>query len=159
MNWEAVGAIAEALGAAGVVVSLIYLASQVRQSNILARNQARQTWMQLDQADLHKIVDNPSVNLSFVEQEISVEDKIRLMEWLGGALRAREFQWFQYQDGIIDEAYFRTHAGVITIVLGTERTRRWWAHAKGHFDPGFVAFADDLLADAPLTDYFDLDAW
>ena len=33
MNWEAVGALAELIGAAGVILSLIYLATQVRQSN------------------------------------------------------------------------------------------------------------------------------
>jgi hypothetical protein len=33
MNWEAVGAIAELLGAAGVVVTLVYLSVQVRQNS------------------------------------------------------------------------------------------------------------------------------
>ncbi len=32
MNWDAVGAIAELLGAVGVIGSLVYLATQVRQS-------------------------------------------------------------------------------------------------------------------------------
>src|SRR5210317_1436142 len=37
MNWDAVGAIAEALGAAGVIASLIYLATQIRAQNREAR--------------------------------------------------------------------------------------------------------------------------
>ncbi len=36
MNWDALGAIAELLGAAGVVVTLVYLALQIRRSNALA---------------------------------------------------------------------------------------------------------------------------
>jgi hypothetical protein len=40
MNWEAIGAIAELLGAVAVVVSLVYLARQVRTSNRLARAEA-----------------------------------------------------------------------------------------------------------------------
>ncbi|MFT4799432.1 MAG: hypothetical protein ACJAYE_003628 [Candidatus Azotimanducaceae bacterium] len=32
MNWDAVGAVAELVGAAGVIVTLIYLATQVRQN-------------------------------------------------------------------------------------------------------------------------------
>ena len=32
MNWDAIGAIAELLGAIGVIASLIYLATQVRQN-------------------------------------------------------------------------------------------------------------------------------
>ena len=40
MNWDAIGAIGEMLGAVAVVVSLIYLAQQVRTSNRLARAEA-----------------------------------------------------------------------------------------------------------------------
>ena len=32
MNWDAIGAIAELLGAIGVIASLVYLGSQIRQS-------------------------------------------------------------------------------------------------------------------------------
>jgi len=32
MNWEAIGDIAELLGAVGVIASLVYLATQIRQS-------------------------------------------------------------------------------------------------------------------------------
>ena len=32
MNWDAVGAIAELLGAVGVIASLVYLATQIRHS-------------------------------------------------------------------------------------------------------------------------------
>ena len=37
VNWEAIGAIGEILGAIAVLVTLIYLASQIKQSNNLAR--------------------------------------------------------------------------------------------------------------------------
>jgi len=39
MNWDAIGAIAELLGAVGVIASLVYLATQIRQS----REQLSQT--------------------------------------------------------------------------------------------------------------------
>ena len=32
MNWDAIGAIAETLGAVGVIASLVYLAEQIRHS-------------------------------------------------------------------------------------------------------------------------------
>ena len=36
MNWDALGAIAELLGAAGVIITLTYLALQIRRSNALS---------------------------------------------------------------------------------------------------------------------------
>ena len=37
MNWDAIGAIAELLGAVGVIASLVYLASQMGQNARAAR--------------------------------------------------------------------------------------------------------------------------
>jgi pyridoxal biosynthesis lyase PdxS len=37
--------IAEIVGAVAVVISLVYLATQIRQANVVARTQARQSWM------------------------------------------------------------------------------------------------------------------
>ena len=42
MNWDALGAIAELLGAAGVIASLLYLAVQVRQNTRQTRLAAQQ---------------------------------------------------------------------------------------------------------------------
>jgi len=43
VNWDAIGAIGEIVGAAAVVISLIYLAGQMRMSNKLARSEAFRT--------------------------------------------------------------------------------------------------------------------
>jgi len=43
MNWDAVSAIAESIGVVGVIVSLIYLAIQLRESTNVARSQSRQS--------------------------------------------------------------------------------------------------------------------
>ena len=40
MNWDAIGAIAELLGAVGVIASLVYLATQIRQSRQQMRTYA-----------------------------------------------------------------------------------------------------------------------
>jgi len=45
VNWEAVGAIAEGLGAIVVVVSVVYLALQVRQGNLQAQGAAHANWL------------------------------------------------------------------------------------------------------------------
>ena len=43
MNWDVAGAIAEVVGATGVIVTLAYLALQIRDSNRVARAQSRQS--------------------------------------------------------------------------------------------------------------------
>ena len=45
MNWEAIGAVGEILGALGVIITLVYLATQIRQNNrsLLQSNSAQVT--------------------------------------------------------------------------------------------------------------------
>jgi hypothetical protein len=156
-NWAL---LAEIVAAVGVIISLLYLAAQVRRSNRLARTQARQSWIQMTQGELHEMADQPSIFDAFVAESPSHDDKIRMMMWLLAALRSREFQWFQYQDGDTDEAQFRAYSGLIPVLLGTDRSRKCWATYRYLFDPGFAAFVDDMLAEAPLTDHFSsMDAW
>ncbi len=52
MNWEAIGAIAELLGATGVIGSLVYLATQIRQS----REQMRQNTVALRAAAYQQLL-------------------------------------------------------------------------------------------------------
>ena len=43
MNWDALSAIAETIGVVGVIVSLIYLAIQLKENTNIARSQSRQS--------------------------------------------------------------------------------------------------------------------
>ena len=47
MNWEAIGAVAEALGAIGVIVTLAYLATHMKQNTRALRSAALQTYLSL----------------------------------------------------------------------------------------------------------------
>ena len=153
---------AEMLSSVAVVASLIYLAIQVRQSNALARAQTRQVMMQMGQQEINKFVDDPSIWNLWTKEELSRDERIRLHSWLVAHLRQREYEWLEKQEGIIDPKMFEAYAAVISLVLGTERTRRWWSvhsHSPA-FDAGFVTFVDELLAKSPLTDYFEsMDKW
>ena len=46
MNWEALGAIGELAGAAGVIITLLYLSRQIRESNRAARQAASREMME-----------------------------------------------------------------------------------------------------------------
>ena len=48
MNWEAIGAVGEILGALGVIITLLYLAGQIRQNNRQIRGNAIGTLAELD---------------------------------------------------------------------------------------------------------------
>lgn len=62
MNWDAVGAVAEALGAAGVIASLLYVASQVRASNRASAVEAKLQSTRFLAELIDSLIQNPELN-------------------------------------------------------------------------------------------------
>ncbi len=156
-QWAYLG---EITAAAAVVASLIYLGAQVRQSNVLSRAQTRQSMIQMAREEILSVT--PAIYAAFTADEVSAEDKINLHQWLVAMMRQREYEWLTRADGVIDQGMFDAYAGVIPMLLGPERARRWWDyHGNEHaFAPGFVAFVNELLEQIPYNGYFhSLDKW
>ena len=159
-QWAYLGQI---VAAAAVVGSLVYLGMQVRQSNALSRAQTRQSMMELSQEQILINVADPKLwTLLLSEEPLEGDEKVRVNLFLTAVMRQREYEWFAHRDGVIDAEMFEAYSGVIAILLGTERNRRWWkirAEIK-EFDPQFMAFVDDVLEKAPISNYQNLiDRW
>ncbi len=152
-----VGSIANLLAAVGVLLTLIYLARQVRQGNRFAKAQARQRMADQAHSELYEWKHDPTLRACFIKKEPLSPDEQELVHYfLLAAMRAREWEWFQYVDGVIGKDVYAAYHGVIALHLGIPRTRRWWQTVgRIGFDPRFVAVVDGLLARAPLTDYFE----
>jgi hypothetical protein len=162
MNWEAIGAISQTVGVVVVVFTLIYLAAQVRQGNAFAKLQARQRMIEQSESELYAQMNDPSITYSNVKDgPLSADEQARLSLFLISFLRQREWEWFLFQEGIIDAAAYRAYREVVSIHLGTPRGRKWWK-VLGHraFDPGFVEQVNQLLEESGSNSYLrDMRTW
>ncbi len=125
MNWEALGAIGETLGALGVIVTLIYLAIQIRQNTQSMREGRRLTLAQTYQmrADaLQDMLVQASTSIiggiivklteAGYPEDLSALDQLDAEEL--GRFRlwqiAQQSHWdnmhYQYQQGYLDEEYY-----------------------------------------------------
>ncbi|MDG1026404.1 MAG: hypothetical protein P8N94_08255 [Gammaproteobacteria bacterium] len=90
MNWDAVGAIAELLGAIGVIGSLIYVASQVRASTVASKveSKLRLTQNMVDYDDL--LISSPELNKIMIDGRKSIEtlSKSEYLQFSNLALKA-----------------------------------------------------------------------
>ncbi len=158
MTIELISAISELIAAIAVVLSLIYLARQVKQANSLAKGQTRQRMVEQAQEEVYKgFIEEPTIFQSLYKSDPLTElEWIQLTGWLLAAMRQREFEWFQMQDGNIDKELWDAYKRVITIHLGTTRVRTWW-DTNGHFpfDKSFCAMVSTLLDESGKTSYFD----
>ena len=142
MNWEAIGAIAEVLGVMAVFVTLIYLAYQLRQNNILLKEQAKYHMLQ-NQISYHdRFVDNPELVKTMYGQQLSEAENLHLRR-LSGAV-AIFFRWnWEYlraQErifGITD-----VPADAFAYEFSKANLGEFWDDLKQIYDPGFVMFMD-----------------
>ena len=157
MNITKVAAWSEIVSSIAVLATLVYLGLQMQQNTAAIHAQTRQAMVDGDQRSLHVLLTHPGVWLDWAtDRELSSERKIRLHAHLVSIMRFREYQWFQYQNGVLDETAWRSYRSVIPLALGTERNRKWWAEAgRMGFDPGFVNMVDGMVAGQPYTDYLD----
>ena len=129
MNWEAIGALAETLGAVGVIISMGYLALQIRTSNKMARSEAKIAATSQMTSMLDSFISEPTSsdvwargrrNLhDLTTEERSLFDNIALKGFFGFSS-----QYFQFRINTIEqddwsEAY---------------RAAMWWLEGQGMRD-------------------------
>lgn len=156
MTLEQYAYLAEIIGVVIVVVTLLYLAVQVRQGANLLRSESRQALLNntrehlkgyLDNADLFDRLDG--------EETLSKTDQLRFSALWITNMRLREHEWFQYRDGILDEETWRSYREIIRLTLSSKKHRTWWAEMKGVFDPSFVKIVDEFIAEIPESDIWN----
>ncbi len=139
-----------------VAPTLLYLALQIRQGAEQLRSETRQTQLENDQVGVYKFVEFPELGRIAAQTETpSFEEKTKLVFWMIGQMRAREYEWLQYKSGAMTKEAWETYRGVIYFVLGTARNRELWALCKNYFNTEFVASVNDMMSDVPQIEFWE----
>jgi hypothetical protein len=160
MNWDAIGAIAELLGAIGVIASLVYLATQIRQSReqMVENTRALQagTYQDLqrniDDVFNRLIVDpenRRSIQLGMSDySKLKEDDAFLFRVWIVGVLHAYDNAFYQRRVGLIHEERWRVQLGALSAALRNPGVAQWWI-SEGYrsFGPEFVALVEEILAE------------
>jgi len=148
MTLEQYAYLAEIVGVIVIVASLIYLAIQTRQNTDALRAASRHATMATDIELLMKVADEPQISINLLaksESDLTPEGAAQLEAFVIAFLRVREYAWFQYQDGILDEAAWASYASVMRRILSGGPARSTWEQYTPELDPDFVAHVNRLL--------------
>jgi hypothetical protein len=161
MNWDAIGAIAELLGAVGVIASLVYLAGQIRNSRDQMDENTRAlragTYQQF-QVELRESFSMNEPGLESVVRtgladpgDLDESGAFRFEFWISGVMHAYDNAYYQYRVGLLDEDRWQMHlAGLRTTLTRFPGVRRWWETAEYTLaSPDFVALVEGILGDEP----------
>ncbi|MGR8949234.1 MAG: hypothetical protein ACU84Q_14385 [Gammaproteobacteria bacterium] len=145
MNWDAIGAIGSILGAGGVIVSLIYLAVQIRNQNresqLSAANELAAQWSAAmsdvaTNAELAKIL---QVGLERVE-DLEPHQYMQFTAHLNRIFRDVESMYAQYRAGRLNEELWQ---GISTSTIQFTKSpgvKYWWGTRSGWFGEPFSKF-------------------
>ena len=124
MNWTAISSISDLVGAIAVVVSLLYVAVQLRQNTRAIVASSRQSILD---GDLGLISDYMSYaldpHLIGDEVKLSPEDERRFTWLVIKALRVREFAWHQYRAGTLDAETWQSYMAPVAGIFSTKRSK------------------------------------
>ena len=139
-----------------VVGGIVFLAIEIGQNNELLRSESRQSLVANDVASLSANFQNADVFAKLVSgAEMSAEDQLRLSFMFALDLRNREFEYFQYVNGLLDEQTWLAYRHVILINHATGLGRKWWDEVgRGIVDPDFAELVDGLLVGAEPDDTY-----
>jgi len=149
MNWEAIGAVGEILGAGAVVISLIYLAAQIRVQNREARSAATHEIAVGFRDAMATVASDPELPKLILRANddfdaLADDEAIRVVATMQRVLRVLEEAFIQHQDGRLDSRIWNTMVRQYSSFLSMQSFQRVWELRRKFFDDEFRTFVDEL---------------
>lgn len=147
MPIEVINAFAQLIAAVGVIVSLFYLAAQIRQNT-------RSMRAVVVDSLAHSLVDllgpqaqNPESlrALSIVTENwnaASDEDRARSLPFIFATFKLFENAWFQQRQGTLDQQQWEGWDAYIRIYYHQPGVKTWWTMRRAAFAAGFRDYVE-----------------
>jgi hypothetical protein len=142
VNWNALGAVGEIVGAISVVITLVYLAVQTRQNTEAVRHAFARGVMEDANAWRFKIVEDAALSELFRKglrdpESLDANDRYRFRMFLDALV-------FHWQHAVTSGVHIPV--ANVTRVLSQPGGAWYWARAKDVLEAEFVEFVESQLA-------------
>ena len=148
MDWNTITGSAEVLGALAVLITLFYLARQIRQNTEEIRS-----------ANYHSVTDSfNEINLAVAEnaelarvfrtgneayEELSEDEKFQYGFFMHATFRVMDVIKFQSQHGTGDTTLWEFEKDSIDTILATPGCRKWWKERPYNYSEDFVTYVEN----------------
>jgi len=160
MNWDAIGAIAELLGAIGVIASLVYLATQIRQSREQMGQNTRAmraaTFQQFDQTlsyAFSNLLNAPGASRVLRRggvdySQLDEDERWLFGAWISGVLMRVDNGYYQHRTGMLDEAGWQMLLRILRGYAQMPGVVQMWREQPNRFlSPEFTALVEEILGE------------
>lgn len=136
-----------------MVASLLYVGYEIQRNTKvgLATNRqaiaarAQELALYSAETDIYGILFDPQR----IDSELTESQRNHVIAYIGALLRTSEEAFLLYRDGMLDEEYWGTRAGVLLSALRSSAARQVYidTRALGFYTPDFVTWADEALVE------------
>ena len=122
----------ETVAIAGVILSLLFVAYEIRQNTQVVRAQARHELAALNQQWPTLLSQDSTINSIFfkvwadMDAELTESEMSRATAMMTLNLRRLENVYFQYSEGLVDEAALRSYGGQLSTLYKSPRFKKYW---------------------------------
>jgi hypothetical protein len=151
------GSIGELIAAIATILTLVYLAAQIRQNTKTVRSSTLHQNTDLWSALWLRLAD-PGIARAYA-QGMTGQPDIEPLSYTQfflicrGMFLALENQYYQVRQGVLDgEAYASYERAIAEQLLAYRGFRIWWEQSRSVFSPSFAAHIDDQIESEPEAD-------
>lgn len=151
MNWNAVSAACDVLGTLAVVISLLYVARQLRQTAAYSRANSQQTLVSQSLSLVRWVSESP-VRMDVLRKSVDGFDDMTpdekfiaygtLTSWLAGLENAAYFN----EAGICHKAVYEQQERIALMIMGTKGGQEFWRYGRHLVGADLARLVDRLLA-------------
>jgi len=147
--------VAEIVGAAAVIISLIYVGYQVNDNTSAIRSAAANDASVAMQSWYLEVGSNREAselwfNAMTSTEPLQIHDEFQFMMLMHAVLLGMQNSYLLSQEGTIDAEFRDGITTAIVAVKDLPGMGRYWRQRRGFFHSGFAEYIDDLLAREPI---------
>ena len=156
MNWEAIGAIGETVGAFVVVLTLGYLAVQIRQNTKSVRSSTRHAFIGSGQALQIAFAEAEAAEILIkgtrAYSDLSLEERFRFTMLMRAFFGVGEDAYFQFREGLLDHEVWEARARIFAETFAQPGMVDWWKSNQHIYSTTFQEAVAKLLATHQAAD-------
>ena len=159
MNWDAVGAVGEVIGALAVVFTLIYLAIQMKQNTLAVNQSAQQSMVAGTGAVLDSIFANPQgaevwVNGLESWSSLTKAEKAQFASIMHHVMRLNEQAYLSFRAETFDPQIWLGMETAVREVISSPGAQEWWSLRKHWYCEAFRSLLDKSKASMNFVDSY-----
>ena len=153
MNWEAVSAVGQIIGAIAVVISVVYLAVQVRSNARQMRLASMRSMSDAFNRWLQSMAENPHIGELWYRgmrdfDSLEGGDLARYSALMDHQFRIYEDMYYQKVEGHLDPRVWRGFEAPMRDIIAYPGIQAWWRSRAHWFSKEFGKFVDELACTA-----------